>query len=525
MKSLATLAATAALSLGSAAAQIETVDLDDSAFALGALTPRTGALPADLWEGADADTVAGLLAALPDRFAEPAYLDLARRVLLSPGEGPEGAGNALAGAKLLAAARLGFYRDAAGLAEIAPGLRTEAALSEVVAYAALLDGDMAEACARGANLRVGRQDPFWLKLRFLCYVENDEGPAADLTLGLLRDQDALTEGDDRLFTALLAGGGAQTAVSPANAFQYAAARMAGMPVAPAALGEAPGALVTAIARDAAATSSLRADAIERALALGLLQGEEARTLVSQLGNNALAEEVATVIERDQGSLDQATALAESLRAASGWDAYRARAALFADIVEETRPTLGYAPFAGEFALAAMANGQGGAAQRWLRAVLADGTDSTTPLPPEDLLRLYSVLDPDAAERLAERAQLTVEPVPPTLLFADEAAQAGTDLAGLLELALSAAHSGSSGAAALAALTGLGTEATEETEAFRTTLVEVMLRQSGHADSIARRLSFDELAAAAVGQGTDETQDDPAEAETGEPVPRLKPEGQ
>ena len=481
--------------------------VDDSAFAVGTLTRAEGALGPDLWAGAEAEAVGRLLAALPNRYAEPAYLDLARRVLLSPGQGPSGADNALAGEKLLAAARLGFYREAGELAELAPGLSREPALSKVSAIASLLDGDVPGACARGAGLRAGRADAFFLKLRFVCYVETGESEAADLTLGLMRDQAILTEGDERVFTALATSGSLGSSVSPEDAFQYAAADMLGAQVSEAALSEVPGGVLAAVARDADAPEPLRLAALERALAYGVIGASEGRALAGQLATTALAEDVVLLAAAPRGASAEALALAEALRGAPDWPGFRARVALVAPQLGRaaSQATPEDAPI---LLLAAITAGLGEASDTLARIAAQD--------PNGDPARL------DALRRLA--ADILVadgEPLPPAPL-ADRLAASGASVPGLVEGALSAAAARSEGTAALAALVGLGVDAEGEAEDIRAALVADMLERSGQAAAVERRRALDERGAALLGAGGTANNDEAMRDTSGEPTPRLKP---
>ena len=481
------------LSIAAASAQ----SVDDSAFAVGTLSRAEGALGSDLWAGAEAEAVDALLKALPARYAEPAYLDLARRVLLSPGQGPEGADNALAGEKLLAAARLGFYREAGELAELAPGLAREPALSKVSAIASLLDGDVPGACARGAGLREGRADPFFLKLRFLCYVETGETEAADLTLGLMRDQAILTEGDERVFTALATSGSLGSSVSPEDAFQYAAAGMLGARVSEAALPEVPGGVLAAVARDQSAPEPLRLAALEGALAYGLIGASEGRRIAGSLATTALAEEVVLLAAAPRGTGAEALALAESLRAAQSWTGFRARVSLGADALR--RADAAAPEDAPILMLAAITAGQPDLAARLGDRAAQD--------PSGDPARL------DALRGLA--AAVFGEADRPPAPLSDRLAASPAGVPGLVQGALSAAAARSEGTAALAVLVGLGVEAEGEAEDIRAALVADMLARSAQSAVVERRRLLDERGAAILGRA------DPAQAD-GEPTPRLKP---
>ena len=483
-----------------APAEAQALPIDDGPFGLGTLSADEGALPADIWEGADPDALATLLGALPRAYAEPAYLDLARRLLLSPSAAPEGADDALAGAKLLAAAELGFYREAGQLAELAPQLSDQPALTKVAALSALLDGDVRRACQRGARLTQGRADPFFLRLRYLCYVDAGEENAADLTLGLLRDQ-GLADGAERVFTALQTSGSLGGTVSPQGAFEYAGVQMLGAEVSAAAVPELPGSVLAAVARDEGADTDARLAALERALSLGLIGPDEGQRLAAQMAETTLAAEVVAVATERLGTPESAEAVARSLRAAEDYDAFRARAVLYRDAIGTSRPSVA-APDADVLALAAILAGDRDAAAGWLTAMRSDPAG-----------------DPAAFERLRDLLALaTGRTRAVSVPLGDPLASTALDTAELVGLALAAARTGSEGEAALAALAGLGVPASEEADAIRESVVLAMLDQSGLAQDVARRAALDIEAAAVFA----EMAGGGARAGGGEPVPRMKP---
>ena len=143
-------AASAALSVASA--QVERTSFDTGPFSFGTLTQADGALSQDLWQGSDAALVEDLLESVPVRFDDPVKRMMLRRVLLSPGEGPDGAGAELAGLKLLRAAEAGYVFEAGAVAELMPGLAAAPALSRIVAMRDLYAGDIDRACQRATRI-------------------------------------------------------------------------------------------------------------------------------------------------------------------------------------------------------------------------------------------------------------------------------------------------------------------------------------------------------------------------------------
>jgi hypothetical protein len=93
-------------------APVEQSSIAQDAFSIGVLDRESGALGDDLWRGADGASLAALLDLAPTRPASPSLGAALRRVLLSPGDPPQGATPALGGAKLKALVRSGFYEEA-----------------------------------------------------------------------------------------------------------------------------------------------------------------------------------------------------------------------------------------------------------------------------------------------------------------------------------------------------------------------------------------------------------------------------
>lgn len=189
---------------------------------------RTTGLPADLWRGASAETVARVLPLLATKPLSPAAAQLARRVLATGAAGPSGIGDdpALIGLRANALIALGDPQAAATILARAPGLERSAELSQAAAESALLAGDDARACAIAERLGAGRGQIYWLRLRAYCQVLAGEKGAAQLTFELAQTQarDAVY---GRLMTAKLTGAAAGAA-SLRNGLDYALSRSLGL---------------------------------------------------------------------------------------------------------------------------------------------------------------------------------------------------------------------------------------------------------------------------------------------------------
>lgn len=514
------------------AAQIEDATSDQSAFALGTLTPNTGALGRNLWKGTDRKAVSDLLRAVPATYDEPLMLEVLRRVLLSPGEGPKGADNALAAQKFMLAARAGFYRDAASLAELVPGIASEPGLSEVVAYAELMDGATDAACARGAGLRDGRTSAFWLKLRFYCYVRAGENDAADLTLGLLVRQDALRADDERRFAAFAAGGTLAMPTAGVDVFDFAMLRERGTSITVADLPAMGPGFAAAIARDANRPAALREAALIRALARRTLDIAEARKLLDNMTGTALGADIAAIAAMPPGSLELAEAIGKALRNAGSDElAFTARSYLLANALPGTDPVINFTPNAREIALAGMLTGQTQVVEKWLVALAQDTSRADARAEAIALVELYGFVDPGAARRIGSYMGHVFEPATAPA-YSPAATRAGAlPVASLVGAALPAAEAGSSASPALLFLAGTQVAFDDQTVAIRNTIVE-WARDRAELDWLDRRAAFRAGLARTLGAASPTRGEPgraavvpparPATTSSGQPVPRVKP---
>lgn len=509
-----------AASVGVATAQIEQSRSDAGAFSLGTLTPSTGAMSRDLWEGSDTRTVEDLLIGVPVKFDDALHLELLRRVTLSPGEGPSGSDNALAALKFMTAARAGFYEDAVSLAELVPGLRSEPGLSKVAAFGDLMDGNADAACARGAGLASGRTDNFWVKLRFLCYVRAGESSAAELTLTLLRRQDALTEASDRRFVDFWSGVGPSEPYAVDDVIEYAMLRERGVKFTSNIVSTGNSALVAAIARDPNQDPNVRAEALIRSVAQKTIDRSEALRLVDGLTGTTLAADLISVATQGQGTMEQADAISRALlNANADWESLTARAILLAPELRASTPVENYAPQASEIALAGMINGQTAVVERWLLALAADPSTPNAMVQAGDLLRAYAFIDPGAARRIGSYIEVTLDeqPVPPQMITG----QGGNfPLASFVSAGLKAADAEGEAPASLVYLMGPAVTSEGDAGAVRDTVVQ-WAHDRAELGWLDRRAAFRQAAieflsggaAPATGRMVD-----------GVPVPRVKPAG-
>lgn len=193
---------------------------------------RDTGLPADLWRGASGETAKTVIPMLAAKPLSPAAAALARRVLATGANGPEGAGNDadLAGARVNALIAQGAVKDAAAILSRTSGLDRNPALAQAAAEAALLANDDDRACAVESGLTSGRDDIYWLRLRAYCQLRAGQAGPAQLTFDLAQGQarDAVY---GRLMQAKIAGAGDPGAASLRSGLDYALSRNLGLDLA------------------------------------------------------------------------------------------------------------------------------------------------------------------------------------------------------------------------------------------------------------------------------------------------------
>jgi len=268
--SLAVLAASllAATASGPAGAQVQVQTLPaPDLFSAGA---GLAELPDDLWTGSSAALARAVIPTLGQASLSPAATALARRVLSTGAIGPEGAGQDpdLAGARALALLGLGDAAAVQAIVSRTPSLGQKPALSQAGAEAALDLGQDDKACAIEEALAVGRDQPYWLRLRAFCQVLGGLQPAAQLTLQLAGQQVGKSD-FERLIMALMAK---KTGEAPVldDGLDYALSRRVAADWTQG-VAAAPAAIAVALARDPAAPPAARIQAAARAARLGLPQ--------------------------------------------------------------------------------------------------------------------------------------------------------------------------------------------------------------------------------------------------------------
>ncbi len=528
---------TGAAARGVAPTPVEATSLYNDAFATGVLTQADGALPQDLWGDADPDALTVLLKAAPARPASPAVGEAMRRVLLSPGAAPDGAGPSLGGRKLMALSAAGFVEEARTIASLSNASAADPWVGRSLAIADVLSGDIAAACARGARLTSGAAAPFWVKLRVLCYAEAEEYDAADLTLGILREQGALTELDDRLLTAVSIPSPIKGAVAPDTALHLAVMRKLGAAASPSTVRRAGGGVLTALARVDDPASRLAA--VQALAAMGVADAETVRAayrgvafedvsaaaMESRLGDgtgdvmsDALAFQAVEAMSSPELVRDRAALVARAIAAPQSFTRAYAAAVAYAEIVDGLDGVIVAPNDAGWLALSEMAVGDARGARRWLEVMLGrglSGRDDAAQLRFIELTNWLAALDPMEGAAVSAAANVALE-LPPAPSTAGDAALDRELYAQILTAAFDAVVDGAAGQAGLAAI-ALSADAYADEPAARS-IAERSFDAAG-LEGLARRLRFEAAWRASL----------PVEADAGAAgdadrgfAPRLKP---
>lgn len=151
---------------------------------------RETGLPPELWRGTPVEMARVVTPMLAVRPISPAAAFLARRLLATGAQGPEGSmgDGELTGARANVLIALGDTTAAGRILERAPGLERSPDLSRAAAELALLGGDAPRACAIASALSNGRGDIYWLRLRAFCQADAGQSNQAQLTFDLAQSQ-------------------------------------------------------------------------------------------------------------------------------------------------------------------------------------------------------------------------------------------------------------------------------------------------------------------------------------------------
>lgn len=244
----------------------------------GLVSSNSGGFAPTLWSGSARTAVASRIAQMPAAPNSPAMQGLMRRLLLTSAQPPAGATPpdepSFLGLRLSKMLASGWLEESAMLA--GQSRRDDSFARQTAAEALLLQGRDADACGDTTSLREQSNDPYWLKLRVLCYVQQQNIPAATLTLDVMRERGIEDDAFFALASALTEGGAAPkiTALPKPSGVHLALLRQANA-TPPAALAVwVPGTTLLSQSAD----PDVRLTAAERAAVAGLLPPDQLRII-------------------------------------------------------------------------------------------------------------------------------------------------------------------------------------------------------------------------------------------------------
>jgi hypothetical protein len=190
-------------------------------------------LPEDLWQGTSPDLARVVIPMLSQRPLTPAAALFGRRLMATGAYAPEGTGadTDLAAARIYAVLALGDAPGAQTMIARTPGLRQNTALAHVAAETDLVLGQEDHACAVGDALTVGKDQPYFRRLRAYCLLRAGDLPGAQLAYDLAEGQ-----AKDEVYKRLMSGAVAHTPPGDAslrNGLEYALSRRLQLDLAPA----------------------------------------------------------------------------------------------------------------------------------------------------------------------------------------------------------------------------------------------------------------------------------------------------
>lgn len=252
---------------------------------------RDTGLGPDVWSGSAADLARDILPQIGKTPLSPAGMAMARRLLATGANAPDGASEDLdlASARLRALLALGDAAGVESMLERTPGANYSPALAQLQAEVALILGQYDKACQGADAVSSNRDDPYWLRLRSYCQAINGQIAAAGLTFGLAQSQRP-----DPVFGLLMGhllnGGHSKVSASLRNGLDLALSRTLGLDLTPTIMA-APAPIVITLASDANTPQGLRLMAARQAMRFGAKVAEvydlaNAQPMPSGLNKNA-----------------------------------------------------------------------------------------------------------------------------------------------------------------------------------------------------------------------------------------------
>ena len=393
------------------AAPLSAIDPDSA----GVLAREQGGFGHDMWQGTRRGIVEAMLPELPVRTVSPTLRSLMRRLLLSTAQAPAADPKAektvsLIGLRVEQLAAMGDTASVEQLLKMAPTRSIDAALARSEVDALFLDNDTARACPLVASQAGVSDSLYWRKAYVFCLALAGERDKAALGAQILREQGGE---QDKVFSDLLDTlvGWARPKIDRmpnAQPLHFAMARAAKVPLPNDVLASNHPAILRTIATTPSLGNELRADAAERAEAMGVLETKVLRDLYASINfSKDQLEKPLSAAQADRTPLSRAllyrralqetvpTALAQilhqALTLARDGGRYQSQARVYKDLLAKLTPSRDFVWFAPEATRALLAAGDSLGAENWY-----------------EILRVAAVLDEKAAamkNRLAPLVRL------------------------------------------------------------------------------------------------------------------------
>lgn len=392
---------------------------------VGVLDESQGGLGQAMWHGTPAATVRKVLPALPAAAGSRTIHALSRRLLLSAATAPDGNRGQSPSLLELRAERLFAMGEVDGLSALlkaAPAAVSSPGLSRLKVDTWLLAGDAKAACAEAPIMAQGAAlDP---RLSIFCQITAGKSLEAGMALDMLRER---KDADHAFIAAAEAMGGTPPGkvdkLPNPTPLHLAAFKAAKLPLPTDTVANAPPSMLRAIADNPAVAVDLRIAAAERAEALGVMDTDALRKLMTGASLTP-AEQQAAGTQGDKSPKGRALWLraagaeaaptvraelfARILLAATERHAFSATARLYAPLIADLKPSPELATPSPMLARALYAAGRPEAAGHWLTLAKSDPTTAKLAAGLWPLARLSRVgLDAspgDAFAAWAETAQ-------------------------------------------------------------------------------------------------------------------------
>ncbi len=370
-----------------ASAQVDSEGMGDlDAWGTRYLDRAEKEFPTRLWSGSDDEVLLGLMKSIHTSHLTPAERMLLRRVVLSPTRKPTGqSAEALLAERARLMLELGEAKAAAALA---PRLKQNARGLDAETIA--VDLDMASGREASACQRVSGPAPegeYWLKLRAACAVLQENYSGAELAVEFASAQGLR---DAWFIEAIFAASG--DVPNPPNArfdtgLNIALSAKANLDTSRITLSTSRPGLAAAAASHPGVSPELRTRFAEIAAETGLISAETRRQILIErldqedfTASSMIEQALQTMTDPGATTAQKAERLNAVLSSVSsaGIARYAGTARLFMPDLKGLPKVRETAPYALNFARAALATGNGKLAREWLNASEFEGIDPPPP---------------------------------------------------------------------------------------------------------------------------------------------------